>query len=69
MPYNVNYAGMVYREGQEAEGVNLIPGKDGGKIQYHNVVAANSTKMREQNKKKIRTMDGTNVLYTYMREA
>ena len=68
MPYNVNYAGMVYREGQEAEGVNLIPGADGGKIQYHNVVAANSTKMREQNKKKIRTMDGTNVLYTYMRD-
>ncbi len=68
MPYNVNYAGMVYREGQEAEGVNLIPGADGGKIQYHNVVAANSTKMREQNKKKIRPMDGTNVLYTYMRD-
>ena len=68
MPYNVNYAGMVYREGQEAEGVNLIPGADGGKIQYHNVVAANSTKMREQNKKKIRAMDGTNVLYTYMRD-
>jgi len=68
MPYNVNYAGMVYREGQVAEGVNLIPGADGGKIQYHNVVAANSTKMREQNKKKIRAMDGTNVLYTYMRD-
>jgi hypothetical protein len=68
MPYNVNYAGMVYREKQVAEGVNLIPGKDGGKIQYHNVVAANSTKMREQNKKKIRAMDGTNVLYTYMRD-
>ena len=68
MPYNVNYAGMVYRDGQEAEGVNLIPGKDGGKIQYHNVVAANSTKMREQNSKKIKAMDGTNVLYTYMRD-
>jgi hypothetical protein len=65
MPYNVNYAGMVYREGQEATGVDLIAG---GKSQYHNVVAANSTKMREQNSKKIRAMDGTNVLYTYMRD-
>ena len=65
MPYNVNYAGMVYREGQEAEGVDLLAG---GKSQYHNVVAANSTKMREQNSKKIRPMDGTNVLYTYMRD-
>ena len=65
MPYNVNYAGMVYRDGQEAEGVDLLAG---GKSQYHNVVAANSTKMREQNSKSIRAMDGTNVLYTYMRD-
>ena len=65
MPYNVNYAGMVYRDGQEAEGVDLLAG---GKSQYHNVVAANSTKMREQNSKPIRAMDGTNVLYTYMRD-
>ena len=64
MPYNVNYAGMVYRDGVEPEGVDLLSGS----TQYHNVVAANSTKMRENNKRPIKAMDGTDALFTYMRD-
>ena len=68
MPYNVNYAGMVYRDGFEAEGVRLIPGTEQQKPNFHNVISANSTKMRENNKRAIQPTDGTNALYTYMRD-
>ena len=68
MPYNVNYAGMVYRDGFEAEGVRLIPGTEKQKANFQTVVSANSTKMREDNKNAIQPTDGTNALYTYMRD-
>ena len=68
MPYNVNYAGMVYRDGFEAEGVRLIPGTEKQKANFQTVVSANSTKMREDNKNAIKPTDGTNALYTYMRD-
>ncbi len=68
MPYNVNYAGMVYRDGFEAEGVRLIPGTEKQKANFQTVVSANSTKMRENNKNAIKPTDGTNALYTYMRD-
>ncbi len=68
MPYNVNYAGMVYRDGMEAEGVRLIPGLDKQKPNVTTVVTANSTKMRQDNKNAIKPTDGTNALYTYMRD-
>ena len=64
MPYNVNYAGMVYRDGIEPEGIDLLAGV----VQYHNGVSANSTKMRENNKRAIKSVDGTDALFTYMRD-
>tara|TARA_R110000751_G_scaffold92044_1_gene180280 strand:+ start:44 stop:8305 length:8262 start_codon:yes stop_codon:yes gene_type:complete len=64
MPYNVNYAGMVYRDGIEPEGIDLLAGI----TQYHNAVSANSTKMRENNKLAIKDVDGTDALFTYMRD-
>jgi len=59
---------MVYRDGMEAEGVRLIPGLDKQKPNVTTVVTANSTKMRQDNKKAIKPTDGTNALYTYMRD-
>ena len=68
MPYNVNYAGMVYRDVDQKDsdpGINLLAGM---KPQYHNVVSANSTKMRQDNKRAIKPTDGTNALFTYVRD-
>lgn len=68
MPYNNNYAGMIYREGtddyQQDIGIDLLSGTP----QYHNVVAANSTKMREDNSRAIKPTDGTDALFTYVRD-
>ena len=69
MPYNVNYAGMVYRElgkgDQQDAGIDLLSGTP----QYHNTVSSNSTKMRQDNKRAIRKdVDGTNALFTYIRD-
>lgn len=68
MPYNVNYAGMVYRDVDQKDsdpGISLLAGM---KPQYHNFVSANSTKMRQDNKIAIKPTDGTNALFTYVRD-
>ena len=64
MPYNVNYAGMVYRKDVEPEGIDLLAGS----AQYHNSVTANSTKGRTDNNLAIKEVDGTDALFTYMRD-
>ena len=65
MPYNLNYAGMVYREGVESEGQDILSGTP----QYNSPVTANSTKLRNANAKKaIVAVDGNDALFSYMRD-
>lgn len=65
MPYNVNYAGMLYRDGVEPEGIDLLSGSSS---QYNNIVTANSSKGRVNNNVAIKPVDGTDALFTYFRD-
>lgn len=63
MPWNENYAGRLYREG-EPDNVDVLSTSQ----QYRTSIASTSTKLRQKNNNKIRMMNGDKVLATYVRE-
>ena len=64
MPWNEHYAGRIYRDGVEAEPLDLL-GQGG---LYNTSVGASSTKARINNNLKIKEMDGTDALATYLND-
>jgi len=64
MPWNRFYAGMLYRDGIEAEPLDLLANN----TIYNTAVGAGSTILRQQSKKAIVATDGTDALFTYLRD-
>lgn len=65
MPWNKFYAGMLYRDGDKTDAgvLNML----GEGNPYQTSVGAGSTIARQKNSKAILDMDGTDALFTYLR--
>ena len=63
MPWNENYAGRIFREGITAEPLDILAGP---KNLFNNSVSGTSTLSRVTNDKKIKEMDGTDALMSYV---
>ena len=64
LPWNEKYAGRIYREGVETQPLDLL----GDSNTMNTSVGAASTIQRLNNKHKIKGMDGTDVLVTYLND-
>lgn len=63
MPWNEKYAGRIFREGVTAEPLDILVGP---KNLFNNSVSGTSTLSRVTNDKKIKEMDGTDALMSYV---
>ena len=63
MPWNEKYAGRIFREGVTAEPLDILAGP---KNLFNNSVSGTSTLSRVTNDKKIKEMDGTDALMSYV---
>ena len=64
MPWNEFYAGRIYRDGVDAEPLDLLSGS----TNFHNAVNGASTRARVQNNTKISAMDGMDALMSYIHD-
>ena len=64
MPWNVHYAGRIFRDGVTPEPLDLLSDTS----QFTNTVNGSSTKARTNNNLKIKEMDGTDALMTYLND-
>ncbi|QDP68135.1 MAG: hypothetical protein Unbinned1473contig1000_13 [Prokaryotic dsDNA virus sp.] len=62
MPWNMNYAGRIYRDNVDVESINLLANN----TVYNTAVGAASTKSRVDSKLPIKDMDGSDALMTYL---
>ena len=63
MPWNEKYAGRIFREGVTAEPLDILAGP---KNLFNNSVSGTSTLSRVTNNEKIKEMDGTDALMSYV---
>ena len=64
MPWNVHYAGRIYRDGVTVEPLDLLSGNNA----FNNSVNGASTRARVENNLRIREMDGTDALMSYLND-
>ena len=64
MPWNENYAGRIYRDGVVPEPLDLLSNNNA----FNNAVNGASTRARVENTKKIKQMDGTDALMSYIND-
>jgi len=64
MPWNVHYAGRIYRDGVTVEPLDLLSGNNA----FNNSVNGASTRARLENNLRIREMDGTDALMSYLND-
>ena len=64
MPWNEFYAGRIYRDGVDAEPLDLLSGS----TNFHNAVNGASTRARVQNNTKIEAKDGMDALMSYIHD-
>ena len=67
LPWNENYGGRMYREGEVIQPLDLL-GEKGRSPQANSQVAAASTKMRQARSKPIMPVDMMNALVTYSQD-
>ena len=67
LPWNENYGGRMYREGEVIQPLDLL-GEKGRSAQANSQVAAASTKMRQARSKPIMPVDMMNALVTYSQD-
>tara|TARA_R110002012_G_scaffold199936_1_gene368878 strand:- start:80 stop:2128 length:2049 start_codon:yes stop_codon:yes gene_type:complete len=67
LPWNENYGGRMYREGEIIQPLDLL-GEKGRSPQANSQVAAASTKMRQARSKPIMPVDMMNALVTYSQD-
>tara|TARA_R110002153_G_scaffold79293_2_gene202449 strand:+ start:4536 stop:13427 length:8892 start_codon:yes stop_codon:yes gene_type:complete len=65
MPWNEHYAGRIYRDGVEADPLDLLAGSSSI---YNTSVGSSSTKFRTDNALNITSMDGTDALSSYLND-
>ena len=64
MPWNEHYAGRIYRDGVVPEPLDLLSTNNA----FNNSVNGASTRARVENTKKIKQMDGTDALMSYIND-
>jgi len=67
LPWNENYGGRMYREGEVIQPLDLL-GEKGRSPQANSQIAAPSTKMRQARSKPIMPVDMMNALVTYSQD-